>query len=495
MFKNMSIYWIFFITSIFISCNSNAASFNCQGKLNKVEKTICDDVLASTLDDALSDLYKQLLQFDQPKKQDSIRGQKEWMVNRNKCSDISCVREAYLSRIKTVQNLLVNAKMDEDIELINGLTLSCEYQKLGNKEIEIAKIASIEAKPDSFSNGELIKNFQNKGVIIQKQSFNIQDGQSAECTFPSGHRVKIKVGSEIVNPYGQCGADPEIYYSMWANERKIISTEQFAGHCMDRAEFTFIIRNGKITRCQFAENASGVGSKPNCEEMKNVSEYVLDKIEYPSVGTQVAKPGSVTFDLNNSAEICSLASNGLSQRSLEPFGQKPDDNAKESTKIDYTKLVPTEIPVDTQDVYDFDNDGKLDLVFEAEFFNHYMASAVLLVESGTSSKELKLAQEPISNNSWYIPCQLGNPEIKLKSCPPLSQDADEAGFEIKVNNKKSVHFRGRYTQLTPRTYKGRTYLWIVSSSANTTNYYAVIEPLPQKKFRPVCLMHIVQENF
>ena len=483
---------------LFLNTLSHAASFNCKAKLNNVEKMICSDDKTSSLDDQLASQYKEIMSNSRNTAV-VIEEQKSWLKKRNACKNANCLYSEYENRITQLRNLVANEYYTDGnypVDTTASLRLRCEYQKIKSAENEIIEITSGDTLNLELSRGEILKKvFERKDDIEQSSLFFIGSDQSAECVFPSGNSIKIKVGSEYINPYGQCGADPAIYYSMWVNERKIVSSEQFSGHCMEPAEFNFNFRNGKITQCRREETSPGVYSKQECEDVSNINKYSIDKIEYPPAGIKLVKSGSVVLDLNNSTEICNLASNSLSQRTPEPFGDKPIDFPNQSTKVDYTKFVPSEIPVEYPDVFDFDNDGNLDLVYKAEFFNTYMSSVVLLVESGTSSKELKLAQNPFSNHTWYIPCQLSNPKIKLNSCPPLSQEEDEGGFEITVNNKEELHFRGRYIQLTPRAYKGRNYLWVVSTSADTGNYYAVLEPLPKKKFRPVCLMHFVKENF
>ena len=86
--------WLVLILSI----TAHAASFDCAKAGTKIEKLICGDAELSKLDEELSAAYKTALQDE--KRADSIKqAQKQWMKDRNGCSDAACVKGAYEARL------------------------------------------------------------------------------------------------------------------------------------------------------------------------------------------------------------------------------------------------------------------------------------------------------------------------------------------------------------------------------------------------------------
>lgn len=74
------------------------ASFDCGKAGTKVEHLICDNPEISKLDDELSVAYKVVLKDE--RQADTIRqAQKQWMKERNGCTDANCVETAYRIRI------------------------------------------------------------------------------------------------------------------------------------------------------------------------------------------------------------------------------------------------------------------------------------------------------------------------------------------------------------------------------------------------------------
>jgi uncharacterized protein len=80
---------------------AQAASFDCEKAVTKVEKLICGNSELSKLDEELSASYKTALQDE--KQADSIKqAQKQWMKERNSCDDAACASQAYKDRLKTL---------------------------------------------------------------------------------------------------------------------------------------------------------------------------------------------------------------------------------------------------------------------------------------------------------------------------------------------------------------------------------------------------------
>ncbi len=86
------------IAVLLLSTNLYAASFDCAKAGTKVEHMICDDLELSKLDEQLAKSYKLVVQ-DITQAEQIQQSQKLWMKERNGCTDMVCVKDAYRKRI------------------------------------------------------------------------------------------------------------------------------------------------------------------------------------------------------------------------------------------------------------------------------------------------------------------------------------------------------------------------------------------------------------
>lgn len=81
-----------------------AASFDCQKARTKVEKTICDSLALSSLDEEMGTLYSVVVnESDEPGPVKKV--QKEWLKKRNTCSNFDCLKHAYTERLAELTKL------------------------------------------------------------------------------------------------------------------------------------------------------------------------------------------------------------------------------------------------------------------------------------------------------------------------------------------------------------------------------------------------------
>ncbi len=92
--------WIGLLACLVIG-QTQAASFDCGKAGTKVEKLICADQELSKLDEDLASAYgSALAQADKP---DTLKqAQKTWLKLRNTCTDQTCIKRAYESRLQAI---------------------------------------------------------------------------------------------------------------------------------------------------------------------------------------------------------------------------------------------------------------------------------------------------------------------------------------------------------------------------------------------------------
>ena len=137
-------------------------------------------------------------------------------------------------------------------------------------------------------------------------------------------------------------------------------------------------------------------------------------------------------------------------------------------------------------VFDFNNDGKNDLVSRQDNWSKYLRGTIYYVVYDGGEEDFNKIKLETSDISTY-PCQYSNSLPKTTDCPTFSSRANDAGIEVVVKNKK-IKFRGRYTQMDPVMFENKGYFLLKSySSLKGKDYAAVIEPVNKTDFNSVCL--------
>jgi len=400
------------------------------------------------------------------------------------------------------------AEFDDDIS--RSLTFQCSYSDYKTFQFETV---SIEGTKKEAGEAASTKTFQ-RGEKSQDATYLVKPGEVAECIFPSGNRVRARVGEGTARPYGMCGGDPEVFATVWVNERKVASRIWFAGHCRKEngnPEVSFKVsgyRNVSVQKCHSelvtepgaSDNGARSGAKEPlsvCVDFPEISHFPRDELEYPRSHQKVPMVGEIEL-LTGSHKVCKAALEEL-KADFFTFSHYPNQETRKLRRPSWgspSVELPKELAGSSESVFDFDNDGKLDRVFSRDFESNYMDGSVLLVQPGNSSSKLSVLDAPMDKGSWFIPCQMSQDQYEIRDCPTFSQKGDDAGFSMKGRTGgNSIFFRARYSIVSPFTFKRESFIGVSSKSEDTKDFVAVLKPLPNRTFQPMCLFRQVTENF
>lgn len=485
-----------------------------------VEKFICSDKGLARLDFEMTEAHRVLRSLlDTRQVRKLVDAQQLWIVRRGSCKDRTCLKNAYEDRIVelsfqlhggAISMIPVRANDDTDeSDSTRAMKLKCDYSDFRTFENELVEI---QVAQDNAGDIPAVKEFGRQGKL-ESQQFLVLPGTVAECVYPSGTRVRVKIGEGESRPYGECGGAPDVFATVWVNGRKIASRLQFAGRCMEYREgyqqLSFKILGSTrpvVQKCATRKLAQGDAPPKDvaqrlqepitvCVDYPDVSSYPVDSLEYPTPSAKTLPTGAIEL-LTGRDEVCKAV-----QRELEAdfytFSNYPQKATLARPAWEDTSLeLPPALQGSRVTVFDFDNDGSQDRVFSRLFESNYMNGSVLLIQLGSSAKVLNIGDQLMGQASLYLPCQMDKKSRAIEDCPSFSQNADEAGYEMPgPPGEESVFFRGRYTSISPFTFQHTTYLGLSSRSEGTTNYVAVVKPLPARKFQPMCLFRRVIENF
>jgi uncharacterized protein len=493
------------ISIFFILTSANAASYDCTKANTKVEKIVCSNEEISKLDDLLSELYERT--YNSLIQQgvyafiitDLVKSQRHWLRSiRNACEDANCVKSTYESRINEI-----GLQIDENDVSTRSLSLKCDFS--ANSSLPVQEI-SISGAVYSRGESASIKEFSAVSKLPQHIDLVVKPGQFAECVYPSGFRVRAKVGEGAAYPYGMCGADAEVFLSLWVNKRKIDSRVWFAGHCREGAPVTYRISNRPCNPSILPADSSNdvnhlsSGNTDICVDSDFLNKYPVDLVEYPENGTKTPKVGEYEL-VAGTDKVCSAVTGEISKGSFSVYGATSANSGEIDRPI--WNDSQGDLPQDMLDggygkesTYDFDNDGNLDGVFSLSYSTHYMDATVVLVQPGTSPKLLKPVAPLQDKATISVPCQVTGQPSDFSECPPYTQKWDDAGFNFGgKSGESSVYFRSRYSSVEPFIYRGSSYIFVRNGSEAVANYSAVLKPLPQREFEYSCLIRQVVENY
>lgn len=400
-----------------------------------------------------------------------------------------------------------SAQFDDDADITRSLIMRCEYyDHLKGEDVTVAR-ATADEIGDPAATKRFRRSLPEDQSPFQTAAYRIKPGQMAECIFPSGHRIRVKAASRGARAYGMCGADPQLFMSMWVNGRKVVSRTNYAGRCWDDYEanpaVSFKYSAGSLEKCQTVKPAPPEGDdqakaepgKPvtACVDYPELARFPSDDIEYPPPGKKMPAVGELVL-LSGSHDVCAAAREELTALLSQPAGvlKKLGQPEWQESKAQ----LPEHLQSSAESVYDFDNDGKLDRVFSRHFEMSYMDGSVLLVQLGGSVKKLSVSASPLDKRSWFIPCQLDGTEYDISNCPLFSQAHDDASFRMNSGNKnKPIYFSVRYMTVDPFLFGGHSFVVASSTQDEPQQFYAILKPLPHKKFKQMCLLRRIPENF
>ncbi|MFC1568051.1 lysozyme inhibitor LprI family protein, partial [Pseudomonadota bacterium] len=126
-----------------------AASFDCNKASTKVEKLICSDTEISKLDEELSKAYSGALKKSSDE-QSFKRGQRDWLIERNTCSNIECLKRKYIQRTNLLKTIFgcseknIISELPKEVQELVPLDMGIEaIERVTEPNTDIKLIAAI----------------------------------------------------------------------------------------------------------------------------------------------------------------------------------------------------------------------------------------------------------------------------------------------------------------------------------------------------------------
>jgi hypothetical protein len=319
------------------------------------------------------------------------------------------------------------------------------------------------------------------------KSFYLEGGEVPEdCHLAPDVVLRAKVGEGRAMPYGQCGADPAVWVSVWVNKRKWLSRFQIAGSCTPNVLSEITVTPEQIKSCTWPDPELNGGNRgPETCTIKAAAALPdhVDTDEYP-IDPNAPAPGTVAVVYSENSELC-------------------DSMITESEQVEVPKDVEGKLFSDyqgglygasggfTRDVFDIDNSGTPRTVYGFHPSNHANDADMYFSSPGDAVDQAwpQISEQMLYDGSAYIfPLSFG----KCGDHPCRRGDEPEEGTIGFRHYPMEVRFR--YLHETPFVWRGATYFLLNSMDMEAENIYAVLKPNP-KGFDETCILNKVPEPF
>jgi hypothetical protein len=296
-----------------------------------------------------------------------------------------------------------------------------------------------------------------------------------DCVLADGTALRLRWGADQAFPYGECGAAPPEYVSLWINKRRVLSRHFIGDGCRGLALQNLEANATSVSICTYIPKNRGtrqdVGDDANADYVLpfNRSEgqefhdrcavatvdksAPIDGVEYPGSSSQVVKAGSLQPLRQEDGALCAAAVSADGTKLAIPLG---------STPIPWQRWKPSAYGGETRRAtFDFLNEGVDHDVYDWDLYTHAQDGETYLVLP-------KGAPEPDIGVGEYHGDRLP---------PPSSGRRTDLGYwHGEVFRQDNVS----YVLATPVNYKEDLYLW---------------RPLPDGTLHPVCSWHRVERHF
>ncbi len=140
------------VASLVAATTVSAVSFDCAKAFNWVERTICADTTLGALDDALTNNYRVMLaaNIGDGAKADLRTTQRQWLAERNQCTDAHCLTTKYRERIDAICDYPVISGVHPGPACQYASDISTASTSVASSESAISTASSADPAEPSF---------------------------------------------------------------------------------------------------------------------------------------------------------------------------------------------------------------------------------------------------------------------------------------------------------------------------------------------------------
>lgn len=340
------------------------------------------------------------------------------------------------------------------------------------------------------------------------RSLALAMGQTGECRFADGGRLRVRVQAGPPPPAGPCGGRPSATFSLWLDGRRVADRREVRSRCETApAAWTYRVDGDAVYDCSNGECG------PLLAPEQALATLPVDADEFPDAAAAAAEQAAARAGaaptglqrLLDRGPVCAEAERqlALDWGAFDPFRRGDDGDAPLHRVIASEAPAGTAMPDALAFVrgpwrafdFDFDNDGLIDRVYlgDARGEDGWYASP-LLVASGASAQGFQARAGEAAPHA--VPCQWDSARPPLSHC----DDLRSAAWSRREPLRQAVpaplpgiaggddFFQTRTTTALPLRFGEATYLALWSADGPASDYVALYRPRPGGGREAVCLI-------
>jgi hypothetical protein len=359
-------------------------------------------------------------------------------------------------------------------EYYNYIQMTCNPTEI---KVELENIDQWDDRPSD-------SDYSFKGKTFQNDDFNLTTlkiYKAGECTFSNGKKVRLKLGSGEAVPYGQCGASPASWFSLWVDEKKILSQYDYIPTCLAESSLKSIkVQDDAVEICEYNTTGSFASLEIHKESFTcktfNVGNSEKDNNEYPT-GKKKLPAGTKILEYGSDDPLCQAFI-------------KDDWHNTQTTKI-YSITWPFCGANNlTRDVVDIDNDGSVEVLYSDSRWGRFEYTHIYILDKNEYAVSMlfdDLSGLNKFSKKYEEQCTSIMTELKKETNETIPQSWAKDSKLILSQSGKTIDIPH---EISPVVYQGRTYLSFYSN-----DLWGLLEYKSNKEFEEKCLYSKIKENY
>lgn len=348
----------------------------------------------------------------------------------------------------------------------------------------------------------------NRADIIPYRVYNknVYDAAHKECKLKNGRIVRVKMGKGPTYPYGQDGATPEYWFSVWVDKAKVLSRATWG--LSNNLRIT--ITKDALKICGVQRNTHDIPEKKKgkgdiaCKTIPNSKLHTLrDRLEYPCETDPIPpKPGTIVTLFAKDKNFCEsfqrIANDDTGQYVNPPIDavSKWDEKISQYEYCGHYRHFKLDI----------NNDGHPEHIVALHSRTHYRDGDTYFIYGNNPPKILQPSEESESEFSYaskalvILPHNWSYPK-KVATDFFGKHVTDDGYYSFRSSGSPwwdstdKPEFRFRYWYLSLFRLKDVTYFLTASREADKSHWYGVLRPEPNGSVTEMCLFHRVRDRY
>lgn len=354
-------------------------------------------------------------------------------------------------------------------EYYNYIQMTCNPTE---KKVELENV-------DQWNNSPSDSDYSFKEKIFQNDDLNsstLKIYRAGECIFKNGREVRLKISADEAFPYGQCGASPASWLSLWVDKKKILSKYVYIPTCLAQSSLKSIkIQDDVVEICDYNTTGNFASLEINTEAFTCKSINVSrDNIEYPVSGEKIPA-GTKILEYGFNSPLC------------EAFVK--DDWRTQAREMNFDTKHLNNANVLSKSIVDINNDGVDETLYSDSRWGRFEYTHIYILKKNEEKINTLFDNLPSSGFSKQHDeqCNTLMTELKKEVNSTIPESWAKDSQLILPSIGKSINLPH---EISPIVYQGRTYLEFYSE-----NIWGLLEYKSDKEFEEKCLYTKIKENY